>query len=323
MIRQGWPSFQGYPFQERWVHLDGLAIHYVDEGAGGDPVLMVHGNPAWSYMWRKLIPSVALGRRTLALDLMGFGKSEKPNPSLHDFPHHANIVSGFIESLGLRHLTLILHDWGAPFALQYAVRHQNNISGLILMNTFLTTDAHIPPDAAAKITPAVIKESSVSPDKVSEETMKAYWAPFPEEDSKKAYQAFARMFPDSQSHPSFGPMKEIQQALPHLRIPTMIIWGVRKNQPGYAERISKMIHESKLEILNAGHFVPEDAPDDVQRLVLGFLSNIALPSVPPQVLEAIPQIVPQIVPGIVPQPAQQNELKATSDSPQNQTKLEG
>ena len=131
MIRQAWPSFEGYPFQERWVHIDGLAIHYVDEGVGGDPVLMVHGNPAWSYIWRKLIPSVALGRRTLALDLMGFGKSEKPQPNLHDFPHHARIVTGFIESLGLRNLTLILHDWGAPFGSQYAVRHPNNVAGLV------------------------------------------------------------------------------------------------------------------------------------------------------------------------------------------------
>ncbi len=317
MIRQGWPSFQGYPFKERWVHIDGLAIHYVDEGAGGDPVLMVHGNPAWSYIWRRLIPSVALGRRTLALDLMGFGKSEKPHPNLHDFSHHANIVSGFIESLGLRHITLILHDWGAPFGMQYAVRHQSNISGLVLMNTFLTTDARIPPDAAAKITPSVIKDSSLHPEKISEETMTAYWAPFPSDESKKAFQAFARMFPDSSSHPSFGPMKEIQQGLSHLKIPTMIIWGTRNKQSGYAERIAKMIPESRLEILNAGHFVPEDAPEDVERLVLGFLAGTA------------PAAVHAQEPAQAPSPAQgsvqalQNELKASSAPTQHQTQIDG
>jgi haloalkane dehalogenase len=322
VIRQGWPSFQGYPFQERWVHIDGLAIHYVDEGAGGDPVLMIHGNPAWSYMWRRLIPPVALGRRTLALDLMGFGKSEKPNPNLHDFPHHANIVSGFIGSLGLRHLTLILHDWGAAFGMQYAVRHQNNISGLILTNTFLTTDAHIPPDAAAKITPAVIKESSLHPDKISGETMTAYWAPFPDEDSKKAYMSFARMFPDSHSHPSFGPLKEIQQALPHLKIPTLIIWGTRKNQSGYAERIAKMIPESRLEIVNAGHFVPEDAPEDVEKLVLSFLAGTApAPAQAPTPVQA--PSAPAQPPVEAPVAEPQNELKASSSPTQNQTSIEG
>src|SRR5256886_10373642 len=105
MIRQGWPYFDGWPFPERWVHLDGLAIHYVDEGSGARPVVMVHGNPAWSYMWRRLVPAItSSGHRALAFDLMGFGKSDKPNPDLHDFPHHARIVSGYIESLGLRNL---------------------------------------------------------------------------------------------------------------------------------------------------------------------------------------------------------------------------
>src|SRR2546428_281407 len=107
MIRQGWPYFDGWPFPERWVHLDGLAIHYLDEGSGARPVVMVHGNSAWSYMWRRLVPAITgSGHRALAFDLMGFGKSDKPNPNLHDFPHHARIVSGYIESLELSNLVM-------------------------------------------------------------------------------------------------------------------------------------------------------------------------------------------------------------------------
>lgn len=274
MIRQGWPYFEGYPFQERWVHLDGLAIHYVDEGYGRRPVLMVHGNPAWSYMWRRLVTPVSAGYRALALDLMGFGKSDKPSPSLHDFPHHARIVSGFIESLGLRNLVLVVHDWGGPFAMQYAVRNQANIAGLILTNTFLTADFRIPPIVAAKITPSVIKDTSAHPEKISDTTMEAYWAPFPDDESKKVYQAFPRMFPDSPTHPSFRPMKEIEQALPHLHIPTLIVWGTAKAAPTYAERLSKMIPDSKLSPVSAGHFVPEDAPEEVEKLVLDFLRDL-------------------------------------------------
>src|SRR5256884_9881944 len=100
MIRQGWPYFEGWLFQERWLQIDGLGIHYVDEGYGSRPVVMVHGNPAWSYMWRSLIPAISSGHRAIAMDLMGFGKSDKPNPLLHDFPHHSRIVSGLIQSLG-------------------------------------------------------------------------------------------------------------------------------------------------------------------------------------------------------------------------------
>src|SRR5437867_943638 len=275
MIRRGWPYFEGYPFPERFVYLDGLKIHYVDEGYGGRPVLMVHGNPAWSYIWRRLVPPISLGHRALALDLMGFGKSDKPNPNLHDFPHHARIVSGFIESLGLRKLVLVAHDWGGPFAMQYAIRHPDNVTGLILTNTFLTADFRIPPNVAAKITPAVIKESSAHPEKISEKTMEAYWAPFPDDESKKVYQAFPRMFPDSPTHPSFRPLKEIEQALPRLHVPTVIIWGTAKSATAYGERISKMIPDSRLSPVNAGHFVPEDAPDEVEKLVLNFLKDLA------------------------------------------------
>lgn len=273
VIREGWPYFDGWPFQERWVQLDGLGIHYVDEGYGSRPVVMVHGNPAWSYMWRNLIPAVSAAHRVLAVDLMGFGKSEKPNPALHDFPHHARIVSGFISSLGLRNIVLILHDWGAPFAMQYVVRNPQNVAALIIMNTFLTSDFRMPPGAASKITPAIIKDSAVHPDAVNEEAMKAYWAPFPDDESKKVYQSFAGMFPDSPYHPSFKPLKEVEQGLPHLTIPTMIVWGTGKSGPTYAERISKMIPESKLQTVNAGHFVPEDAPADVEKLVVDFLKS--------------------------------------------------
>ncbi|TMI31984.1 alpha/beta fold hydrolase, partial [Candidatus Bathyarchaeota archaeon] len=187
---------------------------------------------------------------------MGFGKSDKPNPDLHDFPHHARIVSSYIESLGLRNLILIVHDWGGPLAMQYVIRHPQNIAGLVIMNTFLTSDYRLPPQVAAKITPAIIKESSVHPENVTENTMEAYWAPFPDDEATKAYQAFPRTFPDSPTHPSFK-----------------VIWGTGKTASTYAERVTKMIPNAKLTQVKAGHFVPEDAPDEVEKLVLGFFSD--------------------------------------------------
>src|SRR3989442_1847764 len=99
MIRRGWPYFEGYPFSERFVYLDGLKIHYVDEGYGGRPELMVKGNPAWSYISRRLVPPISLGHRALALALMGFGKVDKRNPNLHDFHHHARKASRLTELL--------------------------------------------------------------------------------------------------------------------------------------------------------------------------------------------------------------------------------
>src|SRR5438046_6917292 len=114
----------------------------------------------------------------IAMDFIGFGKSDKPNPLLHDFPHHSRIVSGLIQSLGLRNIVLVVHDWGAPFALQYAVRNPQNIAGLVILKTFLTTDFRIPPAAASKINTAIIKDSSMHPKKISAQMMKAYWGLF-------------------------------------------------------------------------------------------------------------------------------------------------
>ena len=276
MIRHGWAYFEDYPFQERFLRLDGLEIHYVDEGYGGRTVLMVHGNPAWSYIWRRLIPRVSAEYRVLAFDLIGFGKSDKPHPGLHDFPHHARIVSGFIESLGLRNITLVAHDWGATFAMQYVVRHPANVSGLVLMNTFLTTDFRIPRAAAAKISPATIKSSCLHPENISDSAMEAYWSPFPDDDAKKSYQAFARMFPDSLTHPSYKPMKEIEQALPNLKIPTSIIWGTAHGGAAYAEKLAKTIPGAKLHPVNAGHFVQEDTPAEVEKLVIDSLDGTAI-----------------------------------------------
>jgi pimeloyl-ACP methyl ester carboxylesterase len=185
-------------------------------------------------MWRHLVPVITgSGHRALAFDLMGFGKSEKPNPDLHDFPHHARIVSSYIESLGLRNLILILHDWGGPLAMQYVIRHPQNVAGLVIMNTFLTSDYRLPPQVAAKITPAIIKESSLHPENI----------------------------------------QEIELGLSRLKIPTLVIWGTGKSPPTYAERITKMIPSAKLTQVKAGHFVPEDAPDEVEKLILGFFSD--------------------------------------------------
>src|SRR3989442_6359884 len=231
-------------------------------------------------MSRRIVPGITgSGHRAIAFDLMGLGKSAKPNPALHDFPHHARIVSSYIESLGLRNLILILHDWGGPLAMQYVIRHPQNVSGLVIMNTFLTSDYRLPPQVAAKITPAIIKESSVHPENIPESAMEAYWAPFPDDEAKKAYQAFPRMFPDSPTHPSFKPMKEIEQGLSRLKVPTLMIWGTGKSPPTYAERLAKMIPNAKLTQLKAGHFFPEFGPDQQEKRIVGcFSRNLLLAS---------------------------------------------
>ncbi|MGH3050556.1 MAG: alpha/beta fold hydrolase, partial [Gaiellaceae bacterium] len=111
-----------YPFAPHWLeHDDGLRMHYLDEG-DGDPVLLVHGEPTWSYLWRHIVPAVtAAGRRAIAPDLICFGRSDKPTDiAWHTYDRHAAALARLVQELDLRRLTLVVHDWGGPIGLRFA-----------------------------------------------------------------------------------------------------------------------------------------------------------------------------------------------------------
>jgi haloalkane dehalogenase len=128
-----------FPFESRFVEVLGSRMHYVDEGEG-DPILFLHGNPTSSYLWRNVIPHVAPFARAIAPDLIGMGRSEKlsgkPKPAYRFFDH-VPYVEGFIEALGLRNVTLVLHDWGSALGFHYARRHEDNVRGLAFMEAIV------------------------------------------------------------------------------------------------------------------------------------------------------------------------------------------
>ena len=120
-----------FPFESKYVEIDGSKIHYIDEGSG-DPILFLHGNPTSSYLWRNIIPYLVPYGRCIALDLIGMGKSDKPNIAYRFFDHY-NYVEEFIKKLGLSKLTLVIHDWGSTLGFHYAMRHEINIKGIAFM----------------------------------------------------------------------------------------------------------------------------------------------------------------------------------------------
>lgn len=127
-----------YPFTSRYVTIDGVRLHYLDEGQG-PPVWLMHGNTSWSYLYRKIIPLlVQAGYRCFVPDLMGFGLSDKPeDESAYSLQRHVSQMTRLIEHLGLRGLTVVGQDWGGPITLRYAIEHKNNIRALVLLNTFV------------------------------------------------------------------------------------------------------------------------------------------------------------------------------------------
>src|SRR5919106_286292 len=124
-----------FPFKSNYVEVLGSKMHYIDEGEG-DPIFFIHGNPTSSYLWRNIIPFVEPHGRVIAVDLIGMGKSDKPVID-YRFVDHANYLDGFIEKLGLRNITLVMHDWGSALGFHYAMRHESNIKGIAFMEAIL------------------------------------------------------------------------------------------------------------------------------------------------------------------------------------------
>ena len=129
------PISAAFPFESKYIDINGSKMHYIDEGAG-DPILFLHGNPTSSYLWRNIIPYLTPHARCIAPDLIGMGKSDKPNIKYRFFDH-AKYVEAFIEKLGITNITLVVHDWGSGLGFHYAMRHEDNIKGIAFMEALL------------------------------------------------------------------------------------------------------------------------------------------------------------------------------------------
>jgi haloalkane dehalogenase len=191
-----------FPYESHYIDIEGSKIHYIDEGTG-DPVLFLHGNPTSSYLWRNIIPYLTSIARCIAPDLIGMGKSDKPDLEYRFFDH-LKYVEDFIEKIGLKNLTLVIHDWGSALGFHYAMRHEDKIKGIAFMEAIIMplTWETFPSDFKeifqAIRTPEVgwdlIRNKNVFIEqilpgaivrKLSEEEMNYYRAPFKEPDSRK------------------------------------------------------------------------------------------------------------------------------------------
>ncbi len=126
-----------FPFDSKYVTVQGAKMHYVEQGEG-DPVLFLHGNPTSSYLWRNIIPHVSPHARCIAPDLIGMGKSDKPALA-YRFVDHLKYLEGFIKAMGLKNVTLVIHDWGSGLGFHYAMRHEENVKGIAFMEAIIQT----------------------------------------------------------------------------------------------------------------------------------------------------------------------------------------
>src|SRR2546425_5119715 len=198
-----------FPYPPRFVELNGLKIHYVDEGKG-ETILCLHGEPSWAFLYRKMIPRfVGAGKRVAAPDFVGFGRSDKfTEIEDYSFKLHFQTIESFIERLDLREITLVCQDWGGLIGLTVAAQHSERFSRLVIMNTGLPTGEEKMPDgfmawrAFALRTPdliasIVVRKACATGKDLSPQILAAYDAPFPDLQHKAGMNAFPRLVPIS------------------------------------------------------------------------------------------------------------------------------
>jgi haloalkane dehalogenase len=288
-------TFAGtFPFVPHYVELPSLQMHYVDVGEG-EPLVLLHGDPTWGYLYRRFLPPLARRARCIVPDHMGMGKSGVPAcPYPYRLRHHIDNLETLIVRLQLQDITLAMHDWGGPVGLGVAMRQPQRIKRLILMNTWAFAPwpgGPLPrllelirsPRGEAFImgkngyVRAALLGTTAHPDRLTEAVMEAYLAPFRTPESRRALLCWSRDIPVTAVDASYAEMQQIEHGLVQFRhIPVLLVWGMQDPVlPPLVLRLWQDVypHAMTHEVEEASHFLPEDAPERVVQAIEWFLDS--------------------------------------------------
>jgi haloalkane dehalogenase len=269
-----------------------VRYHYLDEGQG-DVLLLVHGNPTWSFHWRKLVLALRDRYRLIVPDHIGCGLSDKPWPYPYRLGQHVANLLQLVESLDLRRITLVGHDWGGAIGLGAAVRAPQRFSRFVLFNTAAFRDRRMPWRIRVCRTPilgrllvqglngflrAALRMATARPKEWLTPAVRAgYLAPYDRWRSRVAIYHFVRDIPLSPRHPSYAALAEIEAGISQFRDrPMQLIWGLRDwcFTPHFLERFLETFPQAQAHRLaHAGHWVVEDAIEEVVPLLQTFLAQ--------------------------------------------------
>jgi haloalkane dehalogenase len=275
-----------WPFAPRYVEQARLRMHFVDEGAG-DPILLLHGEPTWGFLYRRLIRPLSTVGRAVVPDLFGFGRSDKPTRiEDYSFELHYRSIERFALELELRQLTLVVHDWGGPIGLRFAVEHPERVERLVILNTgvgagrapspdwlrFRELVRRVGPELAAS---RIVQGACLS--ELSDDGLRGYDAPFPVAEAKSGALAFPELVATELEHPSAAAMLRVREALGRWEKPALVLFSDsdRVFSPAQAERLAARIPGAgAAEIVpGAGHFLQEDRGEQIAERIVRFLGE--------------------------------------------------
>jgi len=283
-----------YQFESHYMEIDGHKVHYVDQGEG-EPMVMVHGNPTWSFYFRNLISHFSKNHRTIVPDHIGFGMSDKPQDYGYTLEGHIDCFEKFMEKTGAKDITLVIHDWGGVIGMGYAIRHPENIKRLVILNTgaFPIPEKYNLPwqlymcqfpvlsDLFVKGINGFVKYAvplSIAHKKRRTAQVKdGYMAPYNSYAKRIAILKFVQGIPLSPSHPTQKVLKEIDHNLKQFEhLPIIIIWGKKDfvfNEI-ILERWKEIYPGAEVKFIpDAGHYVLEDAHERIIPWIEQFLQT--------------------------------------------------
>jgi haloalkane dehalogenase len=282
-LLEGLPDF---PFQSVYRDYDGIRLAHLDEG-DGPPVLFFHGEPTWSFLWRKVIPPVRdAGFRCIAPDLAGFGRSDKPDEiGWYTYDRHADSMAALLDELDVRDATIVVHDWGGPIGLRLAVEHPDRIGRIVILDTGLFTGHQKMNDAWMAFRDFVERTEDLPVGLLvrracardpGDEVIAGYEAPYPDAAAKAGARAFPLILPLSPEAPGAEAGQRVLDALRSDKRPKLVLWAdsdpVLPLHTG--ERLAAALGTQIDHVIaGASHFLQEDAGAEVGRLIADWLRS--------------------------------------------------
>ena len=284
-----------YPFEPRFLENDGVWQHYLDEGPrDGEALLFLHGNPTWSFLWRRLIGALRDRRRCVAPDHVGCGLSDKPADYEYVLRNHIGGVERLVEHLGLERITLVMHDWGGVIGMGFARRHPELVSRLVILNTAAFHDGRIPRRILLCRTPILgaiavrdlnvfvrLATTMAVAKPMPPEVKRGFLLPYDGWANRVAIHRFVQDIPLAPSHRSYAELTAIDDSLDEFRDrPAILLWGERDwcFTPRFREVWQRRLpHAEVYRFDDASHYVTEDAAGEVFVALEGFLEKHPLP----------------------------------------------
>ncbi len=281
-------SIKDFPYKENFVQFDHVQMHYIDEGnaASEETILAIHGEPTWSYLYRKFIPTLK-DYRFVAPDLIGFGKSDKiVKWKDYSFELHFRSLQNFVHKLDLQNITVIVQDWGGLLGLSLVGAEPERFKRVVILNTFLPVGKPLPTffkmwQAYSRHHPnlpigSIIQKGSHTT--ISDEVLAAYEAPFPSKKHKGGAISFPQLVPSDPSHGGVPEMKKAREVLSQWQKPSLVLFSDKDKILGQGYKLFHgIIPESGLNkrgtIHDAGHFLQEEKGEEIAGWVKRFIEG--------------------------------------------------